>query len=91
MVNQLNITDEERKRIQAEIDSFFLFTEDVIENPSLLNDIPNDADIEAIPVARREPGRTYDIETPRTVATVNPPVSGSARPSIARKGQRKHA
>lgn len=72
MAKQLNITDEERKRIDTEIENFFLFTEDVVENPALLTGVPNDADIEAIPIEQREPGRRYDIETPRTVATVTP-------------------
>lgn len=70
MTKRLNITDEERAQIRREIDRFFMFTEDVLADPTILDQMPDESSVEAIPIAEREPGRRYDIETTRTVATV---------------------
>ncbi|MDQ3614738.1 MAG: hypothetical protein M3412_10515 [Chloroflexota bacterium] len=42
-------------------------------DPTLLEHIPDDAEVVAIPIEEREPGRRYDLEMPRTVATVTAP------------------
>jgi hypothetical protein len=47
--------------------------EDVLADPTLLEHIPDDAEVVAIPIEEREPGRRYDLEMPRTVATVTAP------------------
>jgi len=67
------LTDEERAQAAREIDNFFAFSRDVLEDPSILDQIPTGADIEAIPKHEAVAGRAYDIETAHMVATVTPP------------------
>lgn len=73
MTSLANITDEDRKRISQEIEYFLEFTRDVLNDPSLLDHIPDMSDVHAIPRELRDPNQHYDIETPRFLATVTPP------------------
>lgn len=68
-----DISQEQQVRIDRELDAFFAFTEDVFADPSILDHIPNDADVQAVRIAERDPERQYDVETPSTVAIVTPP------------------
>lgn len=72
MAKRLDITEEERSQIQKEIEHFFMFTEDVLADPSILDQMPDESEIDPIPKAEREPGRHYDVETERMVVTVTP-------------------
>ncbi|MBA2277147.1 MAG: hypothetical protein H0W06_05230 [Chloroflexia bacterium] len=68
-----DLTSDDRVRISRKIENFFEFAREILDDPSILEHIPDGADVEAIPNDEREPGRRYDIETPRMVATVTPP------------------
>lgn len=70
MAKRLNITDEERAEASRRINAFFMFTQDVLADPSILHQMPDESEIDPIPKAEREPGRQYDVETPRMVVTV---------------------
>ena len=73
MSKRLKITDEQRKQASRDIKNFFAFTEEVLEDPSILDSIPDGAEVDAIPKEERDKTRQYDIETPTMVATVVPP------------------
>ncbi len=74
MGKTLDITDEQRDQATRNIENGFAFTEDVLEDPTLLDNIPDGAEVTAIPKAQRDPSRQYDIETPRMVATITSPM-----------------
>lgn len=80
-----DISNEEHARIDRELDAFFAFTEDVFADPSILDQVPDDADVAAVRIAEREPGRQYDIETPNTVAIVTAPRQGGQEPAPMRR------
>lgn len=70
MPSMRDLTNEDRVRAAREIDNFFDFARDVLDEPSILEEIPSGAKVEAIPKAEAEAGQRYDIETARMVATV---------------------
>jgi hypothetical protein len=70
MCKRLDISDDERREASRRIRNFFLFTEDVLADPSILDAMLDESRVEPVPVAERDPERRYDIETPRTVVTV---------------------
>ncbi len=72
MPSTRELTDEDRTRAAREIDNFFEFTRDVLDDPTILEKIPSGAAVEAIPKDERAAGETYDIETAHMVATVTP-------------------
>lgn len=72
MANRLDITNAERAQITREIENFGMFIEDVVADPSILDRMPDEAHVNAIPIEKRNPARHYDVETPRTVATLGP-------------------
>ncbi len=80
-----DISKEQQARIDRELDAFFAFTEDVFADPSILEAVPNDADVAAVRIAEREPGRQYDIETPNTVAIVTPSTQSGREPAPMRR------
>lgn len=84
MATHLNISNDERAQINREIEDFFMFTEDVLADPSILEQMPDASYVEVVAVAERDPARHYDIETPNTVVLVTP-VQEDAPP------HRKHA
>jgi hypothetical protein len=86
MTNLSNITDEEHVLIGRQIENFFAFTRDVLDDPSILDQIPNDAHVAAIPIEERVPGQRYDVETPHTVAIVTPPAAPRARTAAPKRG-----
>lgn len=79
MAKYLNITDEERAEARRRIENFFAFTRDVLDDPSILDKVPNGSHVAAIPLDERVPGVCYDVETPHTVAIVTPPPAPRAR------------
>lgn len=79
-----DISHEQQARIDRELDAFFAFTEDVFADPSILDQVPDDADVAAVRIAEREPGRQYDIETPNTVAIVTPTSRTRRKPARMR-------
>jgi hypothetical protein len=70
MRKRLDISDDERREASRRIRNFFLFTEDVLADPSILEGMPDESKIEPVPIAERDPALHYDIETSRTVVTV---------------------
>lgn len=72
MAKRFNFTNAERAQITRELDSFGMFIEDVVADPSILDRMPDEAHVDAIPIEERDLGRRYDVETPRTVATLTP-------------------
>ncbi len=83
MGKTLNITDDQRAQARRNIENGFMFTEDVLADPTLLDGIPDDAEVIAIPIEECEPGRRYDVVTPRTVAMIAAPSSGTSSPMSA--------
>lgn len=79
-----DIPGEEQARIDRELDAFFAFTEDVFADPSILDQVPDGADIQAVRIREREPGQQYDIETPNTVAVVTAPCRARQKPTRKR-------
>jgi hypothetical protein len=75
----LDITDEERALIGRQIESFFAFTRDVLDDPSILDKVPSGSHVAAIPIEERDPGVCYDVVTAHTVAIVTPPPAPRAR------------
>ncbi len=76
-----DISREQQARIDRELDAFFAFTEDVFADPSILDQVPDGADVQAVRIAERKPERQYDIETPNTVAIVTPTGRGRQKPA----------
>ena len=72
MGDSLNLTDEERDRSARKIENFLEFTRDVLNDPSILEHIPDRSSVTAVPIAERDPNVHYDIETPRYLAVVTP-------------------
>lgn len=79
MSDTLNITDEERKQYEQEIENFMEFTRDVLNDPTILDHIPDGSQVDAVFREQRDPDTHYDIQTPRMVAIVKPP-SRSRKP-----------
>lgn len=79
MAKRLDITDEERALIGRQIENFFAFTRDVLDDPSILDKVPSGSHVAAIPIEEREPGVCYDVVTPHTVAIVTPPPAPRGR------------
>jgi hypothetical protein len=88
MAKRLNISDEERAEAQRNIENFFAFTQDVLADPTILDQIPDGAHVDAIPVAEREPGQHYDIETPNMVVIVTPPAAATSPEAISRQARK---
>jgi hypothetical protein len=76
-----DISDEQGAQIDRELDAFFAFTEDVFADPTILDRVPDGADVWAVRMAEREPGRRYDVETPNTVAIVTAPARKRQQPT----------
>jgi hypothetical protein len=72
MAKTLDITDEQRERVGQQIENGLEFTRDVLNDPSILDHIPDGSVVKAIPIAERDPDVHYDIETPRYLAIVTP-------------------
>lgn len=68
----LELSDEEVARVGQQIENGLEFTRDVLNDPSILDHIPNGSTVKAIPIAERDPNVHYDIETPRYLAVVTP-------------------
>jgi hypothetical protein len=79
MAKRLDITDEERALIGRQVENFFAFTRDVLDDPSILDRVPNGSHVAAIPIEERVPGVSYDVVTPHTVAIVTPPPAPRGR------------
>lgn len=79
MAKRLDISDEERALIGRQIENFFAFTRDVLDDPSILDRVPSGSHVAAIPIEERDPGVCYDVVTPHTVAIVTPPPAPRAR------------
>jgi hypothetical protein len=85
MAKRLDITDEERALIGRQIENFFAFTRDVLDDPSILNKVPSGSHVSAIPIEERVPGVCYDVVTPHTVAIVTPPPAPRGRRTAPRR------
>ncbi len=67
-----DMTEDRRKRISRDIENGLEFTRDVLNDPTILDHIPDGSSVKAIPVAERDPAVQYDIETSRYLAIVTP-------------------
>jgi len=74
MKRTLKLSEEQRAQAIRNLQNGFAFTEDVLEDLTLLEGIPDGAEVRAIPKSEREPGQQYDVESRRMVATVILPV-----------------
>lgn len=65
MAHLLNLTDEEREQFGRRIENGPEFVREILNDPTILDHIPNGANVRAIPKDERDADRRYDIETPR--------------------------
>jgi hypothetical protein len=70
MSRALDITDEQRERVGQQIENGLEFARDILNDPTILDHIPDGSSVTAIPIAERDPNIRYDIETPRYLAIV---------------------
>ncbi|MDQ3614150.1 MAG: hypothetical protein M3412_07445 [Chloroflexota bacterium] len=87
MIKRADISDDERRQASRNIRNFFMFTEDVLEDPRILDLMPDESHVEPIPSEEREPGRRYDLETSRMVVRVTPLTEDKAVPAKSRRKQ----
>lgn len=70
------LSKDEINRIDRGIENVLTFVEDVIEDPSILERIPNQSAIEFTPIDEKDPERSYVTETRRLAVSLQPiPVS----------------
>ncbi len=74
MSNIYDLTDEDRERVRRDIENFLEFSRDVLNDPSILDRVPDGASVEAIPIEEARVGQSFDIKTARMVAKVTAPV-----------------
>jgi hypothetical protein len=60
-----SISDAEEARIDAIFDHLQMFIEDVIEDPSILEQIPDQSSLEFTPIEEKSPDGSYVTETRR--------------------------
>jgi hypothetical protein len=70
MTTTRRFSDDERKRIEDGIEHFFAFVQDVLDDPTVLDDMPERATIDLTPRAEKDPDATYAAETRRFAVTV---------------------
>lgn len=70
MTTTRRFSDDERKRIEDGIKHFFAFVQDVLDDPGVLDDMPERATIDLTPRAEKDPSATYAVETRRFAVTV---------------------
>lgn len=87
MSRTLDITDEQRERIGREIEYGLEFARDILNDPSILDHIPNGSSVKAIPITERDPEVHYDIETPRYLAIVTPGGMDNPMPATPSNGR----
>lgn len=58
-----NLTPEELEEIDQRIDHFFGFVRDILDEPSVLDRLPQEASIDLTPIENKQPGKTYLGET----------------------------
>ncbi len=73
MARFLDITDEERQLIEQRIENGLEFAREILDDPSILEHIPDGSKVDAMFKDQRDAAEHYDIETPRMVAKVTPP------------------
>jgi hypothetical protein len=56
-------SDEEKARIEQGIERVFTFVQDVLDDPSTLESLPERANIELTPLEDKDDDRRYDAET----------------------------
>jgi hypothetical protein len=71
IIRQSNETEVER--VRHDLDDAAQFMHEVIDNPTLLDQIPSGATVVAVPKSKAEPGRPVSFETPNMVVYVGPP------------------
>lgn len=76
MAHPRHFTDDERAEIEHGIENVFAFVQDVLDDPSVLDDLPERAAIELTPRADRDAARTYAAETRRFVVSIDSPDKG---------------
>lgn len=68
----LELTDKEVERVGQQIENGLEFVRDILNDPTILEHIPDRSSVKAIPIVERDPDMCYDIETPRHLAIVTP-------------------
>jgi hypothetical protein len=87
MRKTLDITDEQRELVGREIENGLEFAREILNDPSILDHIPDGSTVKAIPIAERDPAMYYDIETPRYLAIVTPPAPAQPEPAARPNGR----
>lgn len=65
-----SVTDEEDARIDRIFDHLQMFVEDVLEDPSILERIPDQATLEFTPIEEKDPYGSYVTETRRLAVSM---------------------
>lgn len=72
MATKLNLTAEQYAQATRNIANFLAFTREVLENPSILDNVPNGTEVHVIPKAERDPACQYDVEATNMVTMMTP-------------------
>lgn len=73
MAKSLNLTDNEQELFEQRIENGLEFAREILNDPTILQHIPDGSKVHAVFKEQRDPAEHYDIETPRMVAKVTPP------------------
>ena len=71
MTGQRQFSENERTDIEDGIERVFAFVQDVLDEPSVLDDLPEQAAIELTPLAEKDPSEVYAAETRRFAVSVD--------------------
>lgn len=70
MSKRLDITDEERQQISEGIENAFVFVQEVLDDPTILEHLPDGSHLKVIPRDQRDPAEHYDVSTPKIAVKV---------------------
>lgn len=73
----LNFTDEEREQFEQGIDSAFAFVREVLDDPAILEHLPDGSHLKVIPRDQMNPDQHYDVTTPKIAVKVTSPRQSS--------------
>ncbi len=70
MNKRLNFTDEEREQFEQGIESAFEFVREVLDDPTILEHLPDGSHLKVIPRDQQDPAEYYDVTTPKIAVKV---------------------
>lgn len=79
MVQHRQFTDTEQVEIEDGIERVFAFVQDVVDDPAVLDDLPEQATITLTPLPEKDPSESYVTETRRFAVSVDPSSSTHLR------------